>query len=86
MTKVCVPFTGIVLVPLSSSPVTGHYTEDSGLVLFVASSQVLMHIDKIPPWPSLLQVKKSWLSQIVPVWQILQALSYLFGPSLDSLQ
>lgn len=48
MTDVCVSFTGIVLVPLASSPVTGPYTEESGSVVFFPSSQVFLHIDKIP--------------------------------------
>lgn len=49
MTDVCVSFTGIVFVPFASPPATGHYTEESGSVLFIPSSQVFMHIDKTPP-------------------------------------
>lgn len=48
MTDVYVSFTGIVFVPLASSPVTGHCTEEFGSVLLIPSNQVFMHIDKIP--------------------------------------
>lgn len=47
-------------------PVTRHYWREPGSVFFEPSLQVFKYIDKIPPKPSLLQVKSHILLNLSP--------------------
>jgi len=61
-------------------------TEKSGSILFAPSLQVFICIDEILTEPSVFQVKQSQPCQPFFVYQILQTLNHLDGPSLESLQ
>jgi len=45
-------------VPVDSGSVTGHAWKESRSVFFAPFHQIFIHIDEIPPEPSLLQVEQ----------------------------
>lgn len=70
------------VVLLASWPVTGHRKE-SDSILFAPFFQVVIHVDKSLPEPSLFQAGQFHLPQSVLMWEVLQCLNHLCGLSLE---
>lgn len=52
-------------------PVAGHHLKEPDSVIFTASLQILVHLDEIPPDPSLLWAKQSQISKPFLLWEML---------------
>lgn len=63
---------GVYFVPTAFCPFTRHHQEEVGSLIFFPS-HIFMHIDKIPPEPSLLQAEQSQLSAS-PQWGVTRSL------------
>ena len=72
-------------MPVASGPVTGHHWKEPGSVLFASSLQVFIHIDEIPPEPSLFQTDQSHLSQPFVTWGVFHSLHQFCRLSLEFL-
>lgn len=69
-------------VPIASGA-TGHHWKEPGSNFFAPSLQVIIHIDKILPEPSVLQSEKSQFFQPFFIWKMFQYLHCFHGPLLN---
>ena len=69
-----------------SSPITGHYWEEFGSLLFIAFHHLFADMTKNPLSLLCCRLRSSQLFQPFLVWQMLQSLYPLCGSVLESVQ